>query len=155
MLQYWMVGNMILIWVHYMKIIKILSFFKDVQQASGTEWVILVTGLRQKVICTGESVHTEADSFWDRQEPQSFWGSALFGLQTSDRLPTRRRGVCPGQEAFASGTDRAILVPGLHRKVVCTGERPKQHSFWKRFCFGPSSSAKREVQTPAICAPSL
>jgi hypothetical protein len=38
--------------------------------ASGTAGAILVPGL--KVVCTGESVHTEADSFWDRREPQSF-----------------------------------------------------------------------------------
>ena len=27
---------------------------------------------QKKGVCTGESVHTEADSFWERQEPQSF-----------------------------------------------------------------------------------
>jgi hypothetical protein len=58
------------------------------------------------------------------------------------------------------------LVPGLHQKVVYTGEsvhkeadsfcdRPTQHSFWERFCFGPSSSARREVGMPGTCAPSL
>jgi hypothetical protein len=68
--------------------------------------------------------------------------------------------------AFASGTARAILVEGLHRKVVCTGEsvhteansfceRPKQHTFWENSCFGPSFSARREVRMPDICAPSL
>lgn len=33
---------------------------------------ILVLGLHRKIVCTGESVHTEADSFWNRWEPQSF-----------------------------------------------------------------------------------
>jgi hypothetical protein len=128
--------------------------------------VSTVLGLRWKVVCTGESVHTEADSFRDRRDPQSFWGSTLFRLQTSDHLPGQRTGVHPAREAFAPGTAGAILVPGLRQKVVCTGEsvhteansfcdRPKQHSFWERFCFGPSSSARREVLTPDICAPSL
>jgi hypothetical protein len=69
-----------------------------------------------KVVCTGGSVHTEADSFWDRQEPQSFCGRALFGLQTSYHLPGPRTGVHPTQEAFVSGSTEAILVPGLCRK---------------------------------------
>ena len=31
----------------------------------------------------------------------------------------------------------------------------RQHIFWDRPCFGPSSSARRQVWTPDICAPSL
>jgi hypothetical protein len=56
---------------------------------------------------------TEASSFWDRREPQSFWGSTIFGLQTSGHLPSQRTGVHPAWEAFASGSAGAILVPGL------------------------------------------
>jgi hypothetical protein len=37
--------------------------------ASESGRATLVPGLHQKVVCTGESVHTEADSFWDRWEP--------------------------------------------------------------------------------------
>ena len=38
----------------------------------GTAGAILLPGLHQKVVCTGDSMHTEADSFWGRREPQSF-----------------------------------------------------------------------------------
>jgi hypothetical protein len=31
----------------------------------------------------------------------------------------------------------------------------KLHRFWDRFCFGPSSSARRQVKMPDICAPFL
>jgi hypothetical protein len=55
---------------------------------------------------------------------------------------------------------------GLHGKKsaqvrVCTTEansfwdRQEPQSFWNRSCFGPSSSARREVLTPDISAPSL
>jgi hypothetical protein len=46
----------------------------------------------------------EANSFWDRQKPQSFWGRPLFWLQTSGHLPFQRRGVCPAQEGFATAS---------------------------------------------------
>jgi hypothetical protein len=44
---------------------------------------------------------TEANSFWDRWEPQSFGGSPLFWLQTSRHLLCQRIGVCPAREGFA------------------------------------------------------
>jgi hypothetical protein len=49
----------------------------------------------RRTVCTGESWTTEASSFWDTREPQSFWGSATFGLQTSGHLPGQRTGVHP------------------------------------------------------------
>ena len=84
--------------------------------ASGSMGAILVPGL-----CGGQSAQvrvwtTEASSFWDRREPQSFWVSAVFGLQTSVHLPGQRTGVRPAWEAFASGSAEAILVPELRRK---------------------------------------
>jgi hypothetical protein len=41
---------------------------------------------------------TEAHSFWERRELQSFRGRPRFRLQTSGDLPCQRRGVCPAQE---------------------------------------------------------
>jgi hypothetical protein len=84
--------------------------------ASGSAGAISVLGLH-----CGESAQvrvwtTEASSFWDRQESQSFWGSADFGLQTSGHLPGQRTGIHPVWEAFASGSAGAILVSGLHEK---------------------------------------
>jgi hypothetical protein len=58
---------------------------------------------------------TEANSFWDRQKPHSFWGRPHFGLQTSGHLPCRRRGIRPTWKAFAKVPGRAILVPGPFR----------------------------------------
>ena len=36
------------------------------------EWTKNNPETPRKVVCTGESVHTEVNSFWDRPEPQSF-----------------------------------------------------------------------------------
>jgi hypothetical protein len=63
------------------------------------------------------------------------------------RCPPRPRGFCLRFR-------RSHLGSGTPWKVVYTGEsvdycnngfcdRPKQHSFWERSCFGPSSSARR------------
>jgi hypothetical protein len=77
---------------------------------------MLAPGLRRKMSAQTRVWTTEANSFWDRREPQSFCGSAIFGLQTSGHLSGQRSGVCPAGEALPSGSSGAILVPGLHRK---------------------------------------
>jgi hypothetical protein len=84
--------------------------------ASGSAEAILVPGLRGGQSAQVRVWTTEASSFWDTREPQSFWGSAIFRLQTSIHLPGQRTGVRPAWEAFASGSTGAILVLGLHRK---------------------------------------
>lgn len=45
---------------------------------------------------------TEANGFWDRWKPDSFWGRPLFELKTSGWAPScQRRGVHPALEGFA------------------------------------------------------
>jgi hypothetical protein len=69
--------------------------------------------------------------------------------------PFRPEDRCPPSPGgFCLRIHRSHLGSGTPKKVVCTGEsvdywnnsfcdRPKQHSFWKRTCFVPSSSARR------------
>ena len=53
-----------------------------------------------------------------------------------------------------SETSLCRLDYGLQKlHIFC--DRLKQHSFWDRPWFRPSSSGRREVQTPDICSPSL
>jgi hypothetical protein len=99
----------------------------------------------------------EANSFWDRQKPQSFWGRPCFKLQTSGLLPCQRRGVCHAQKGFATASGGDTLVPGSHRDYsaqvrVWTTEATQ---IVGQALFRPSSSAKRQVQTPDICPHSL
>ena len=56
--------------------------------------------------------YREANSFWVRQKPQSFWGKPHFRLQTSWHLPCQRRGVHPDLEDFTTASGGDILVPG-------------------------------------------
>jgi hypothetical protein len=72
---------------------------------------ILVPGLHWDYSAQVRVWTTEANSFWDRREPQSFWGSPLFGLQTSGHLPCQRIGVHPAREGFAGAPGGVILVP--------------------------------------------
>jgi hypothetical protein len=58
---------------------------------------------------------TEANSFWDRQKPQSFQGRLHFRLQTSEHLPCQRRGVHPNWKSFDAAPGGAILVPRTQR----------------------------------------
>ena len=58
---------------------------------------------------------TEADSFWDLQRWQGFWGRPRFRLQTSAHRPCQRRGVHPTQEGFDRGPEGAISDPGSLR----------------------------------------
>jgi hypothetical protein len=57
----------------------------------------------------------EANSFFDRQKPQSFWGRSLFRLQTSGHFPCQRRGVPTAWEGFAVTPGGAISGPGSLR----------------------------------------
>jgi hypothetical protein len=71
-------------------------------------------------VCTAE-----ADSFWDRQKPQTFWGRPCYGLQTPGHLPCQRRHLgswiplrlpCAGESVdYRSYTDSGTSpVSGLH-----------------------------------------
>jgi hypothetical protein len=66
-------------------------------------------------VCT-----TVANSFWDRLEPQSFWGSPLFRLQTSGHLPCQRIGVCPAREGFFLSICWRHLGSQTPPRLVCT-----------------------------------
>jgi hypothetical protein len=120
----------------------------------------------QRLVWAGESVGYRANSFWDRQKPHSFWDRPRFGFQASGHLPCLRRSVHPARQGFAGAPGKPSLVRDLSETRLCRWEcllqkllsfwdRQKQHSFWDRPYFGPSSSAKRQVQMPDICAPSL
>jgi hypothetical protein len=72
-------------------------------------------GIREERGAVGRirtNIMTEANSFWDRWEPQSFCGRPQFTLQTSGHLPCQRRGVHPAWEAVAGASGGDILVPG-------------------------------------------
>jgi hypothetical protein len=84
--------------------------------ASGSAGAISVLGLSGGQSAQVRVWTTEASRFWDRQEPQSFWGGTIFGLQTSGHLHAQRTGVYPAWEAFASGSTGAIFVSELRRK---------------------------------------
>jgi hypothetical protein len=121
--------------------------WKSVIMAWASVGDILVLGLHRDYSAQVWVWTTEANRFWDRQEPQSFWGSPLFWFQTSGHLPCQRIGVCLAQEGFAWASVGDILDPWLHRDYsaqvrVWTTEA---NSFWDKLCFRPSSSARRRV----------
>jgi hypothetical protein len=109
---------------------------------------ILVPGLRWEFSAQVRVWTTEANSFWNRWEPQSFWGSSIFGPQISGHLPGQRIDVHPARVGFAWTSAADIVVPGLlwvysAQVRVWTTEA---NSFWDKSCFGPSSSARREAE---------
>jgi hypothetical protein len=55
----------------------------------------------------------EANSFLDRQKPQSYWDRLCVGFQTSGHFPCQRRGVLSTLEGFATASGGAILVKGF------------------------------------------
>ena len=95
--------------------------------------------------------HEETRNFQDtklnhRCQRNKYWGP--LGSNTIHHILRFK-----GFEASAGD----ILDPGLHQDYsaqvrVWTIEA---NSFWDRSCFRPSSSARRQVWTPDICAPSL
>jgi hypothetical protein len=50
-----------------------------------------------------------------------------------------------------------ICTPGPSEISLCRRARglQKHHSFWDRPRFGPSSSARKQIRAPDLCAPSL
>jgi hypothetical protein len=114
----------------------------------------LGSGIPPRLVSPGESLDAEANSFRDKKKPQSFWGRLCFGHQTSGLLPCQRRGVWPAWEGFGTASGGDILIP---ETTLCRWEcgLQKLHSFWDKPCFGPSSSARRQVWMPDICAPSV
>jgi hypothetical protein len=139
-----------------------LATFPARGQVSTQPWRLLPQDRRShlgsrtllKVVCTDESMHHRNWQLLGQAGVTELLRQYPFRNQTPGHLPSQRTGVRPAQEDFASGSVEDILVPRLHLKLsvqvrVWTTEansfcdRPKQHSFWERSCFGPSSSTKR------------
>ena len=59
--------------------------------------------------------NTEASSFWDRQEPQSFWGGAIFRSRQPATFPARDR-CPPGSGGFSLRFRGSHLGSELHGK---------------------------------------
>ena len=89
--------------------------FKGFRASAGE---ILDRGLHQDYSAQVRVWTTEANSFWDSQEAQSFSGSPLFGPQISGHLPVQRIGVHLAQECFAWVSAVDILVPGHHHSIL-------------------------------------
>jgi hypothetical protein len=64
---------------------------------------------------------TEASSFWDRQEPQSFWGDAFSA--PDNKPPSWPEDRCtPGPSGFCLRFYGSHLSSGTPQQTVCTGE---------------------------------
>jgi hypothetical protein len=91
------------------------------------------------------------DSFWDpilcSRHPARGEVSALPGRALLEHLGE------PSWFPDPSETSLQVRVWTTEANSFC--DRPRQHSFWDRSCFRPSSSARREVRNPDICVPSL
>jgi hypothetical protein len=81
----------------------------------------LVTGTPQRTGCTGEGVEYRGQPFLGQARARKLLRRHHLRLQTTGHLPGESTGVHPAREV----------------------SWPKQHSFWERSCFGPSSSARR------------
>jgi hypothetical protein len=108
----------------------------------------------------------EANSFWVRQKPQSFWGRPRSRLQTSWLLPCQRRGVHPPppprpQEGIATASGETSWIPGFCQDWsvqvrVWTAEansfwdRQKSQSFWRRPCFRCQTSGLLPCQRRGV-----
>jgi hypothetical protein len=133
--------------------------------ASGSVEATLVPGLRGGQSAQVRVWTTEASSFWDRREPQSFWGGTVFVLQTSGHLPGQRTCVCPSWEDFASGSGEPSWFQdsregSLHRRECGLLKwwllwQAKAAQFLGKILFWAFIFGQEEVQTPDNCAPSL
>jgi hypothetical protein len=121
----------------------------------------IIAQIPQRPVCAGKLTYWEGwasglkklHSFWDRQKQHSFWDKPHFGLQAPS--PPEER--CPPRRALPEQVREPSWVPdpletSLHR-WECRLQR--QHIFWDRPSFGTSSSARRQVWTQDLCAPSL
>jgi hypothetical protein len=70
----------------------------------------------------------EANRFWDRRKPQSYWGRSHFRLQTSGHLLCQRRGVCPTWRALPQHLGEPSWFPDTPG-LVCTGESVDYRSY--------------------------
>jgi hypothetical protein len=86
---------------------------------------------------------TEANSFWDRQGHTAFGAGPISG--------SRFLGTFTARGEVSSPPGRALLE---HLGKPSWFPDPSETSL-RRPCFRPSSSARRQVQIPDICAPSL
>jgi hypothetical protein len=117
-------------------------------------------------------------SFWQHPHTTSdTWSLLVCGTAASGQkafLGSRHLGTFPARGEVSSLPRRAVLeqlgelslVQDLSetilfrlecwlQKLQSFWDRQTQNCFWDRPCFGPSSSARRQVLRPAICAPSL
>jgi hypothetical protein len=91
-----------------------------------------------------------------KKRASNYWIQEAAQFSAPDkRPPSWSEHRCPpGPGGFCLRFWGSHLGSGTPQRVVYTGEsvdnwnngfcdRPKQHSFWERSCFGPSSSARR------------
>jgi hypothetical protein len=122
----------------------------------------------QRLVCAGESV--DYRSYTASGTGRSYTASRADPVSGSRHLgtfPARRELTPPPPgRALTEHLGEPSLVLDLSETNQCRWEfrlqklhnfwdRQKWHSFWDRPSFGPSSSGRRQVQTPDICAPSL
>ena len=121
----------------------------------------------QRLVCTGESV-----DYRSYTAPGTGRSDTASGADTISG--SRYLGTFPARGEVSAWTRRALpehlgeptLVHVLSETSLCRWQcrlqkpynfwdRQKRQSFWDRPCFGPSSSARTQVRTPDIRAPSL
>jgi hypothetical protein len=71
----------------------------------------------------------EANSFWDRQNTQSFWGRPSFEPQTSGLHPCQRRGIRPAREGCATVVWWRHLGSQIPPRLLWTGESVDYRSY--------------------------
>ena len=134
------------------------SFFLLPQLLSDKKmFMIGIPGPSETSLCRWECGLQKWHRFWDREKWHSFWDRPCFRLQTSRHLPCQKNGVCPGGLCPPEQVRESSCVPCPSETSLCRWacRLQRQHIFWDRPCFRPSSSARRQVWTPDLCAPSL
>ena len=81
----------------------------------------------------------------------------ISGSKIPDTFPAGEEEFAPPGRALPEYLGKPSWFPDPSETSLRRWEcgLQKWHSFWDRPCFGPSSSVRRQVQTPDICAPSL
>jgi hypothetical protein len=109
---------------------------------------------------------TEATQLLGQAEATQLLGRPHFAFQTSGTFPARVEVSAWLRGAGPEHWREPSLVQDLSETSLCRWEcqlqklqsfwdRQNLHSFWDRPCFGPSSSARRQVWTADTCALSL
>ena len=101
----------------------------------------------QRLVCSGESEDYRSDKVSGTGRSNRVSGTdPVLGSRHLGYIPARGEVSTRKCSARAGGE----TIP---QRPVCTSE--SVHSFWDRPCFGPSSSAKRQVRMSDISTPSL